>query len=535
MEIEEDIPTVMCKLRYQKDAMEIAIDSEFPFQELERQAREEFGIFSDVIIKYEDLVGEKVRLSARNINKVVLTFLKTEAKVIQMWMESEDDLEEQAEGDEARVADFDKQLDQGVFDRKKVYVFGAGNRAQLCRGNLDSVTIPEEAELLTQHFPKTLACGAYHTICITEEQGVLAWGSGEEGQLGVFGLELPNSLSVIHSKVVHQLTPAPIPMLAKQFVRLVAAGYSHSAALTTDGRLYTWGGDKYGLEVGFPMLGYGIEVDWTQREKTVKNSDTPQIVKALENSFLMTVDCGGYHTACIDDKGEVYTWGVGNRGQLGHGDVLDWNAPNKVQALCGRNMVDIKCGHLHTLALQSNRELLSWGGNGSGQLGQGIKEDLFSPRTVKGLLGTDVTIIACGAFHTGAVDTKCSVFTWGQGEYGRLGHGEPVDCTAPRLVEDLERKGIRSLALGLYHTLALADNGDIYSWGSGESGQLGHEDKTRMELKPRMIDSQEGMGIRQVYCGYHSSMSLNSDVFDRPIPPVEQAEIDKLNEECRIM
>ena len=80
-------------------------------------------------------------------------------------------------------------------------------------------------------------------------------------------------------------------------------------------------------------------------------------------------------------------------------------------------------------------------------------------------------------FHLGTRQLVGISFCWfilksvfeSAGEYGRLGHGEPVDCTAPRLVEDLERKGIRSLALGLYHTLALADNGDIYSWGSGTS------------------------------------------------------------------
>lgn len=64
--------------------------------------------------------------------------------------------------------------------------------------------------------------------------------------------------------------------------------------------MYTWGGDKGGLELGFPMLGYGVETDWTQREKSVKGSDIPQLVKALDNKFVMTIACGGFHTACVD-------------------------------------------------------------------------------------------------------------------------------------------------------------------------------------------------------------------------------------------
>merc|ERR1712146_690924 len=68
----------------------------------------------------------------------------------------------------------------------------------------------------------------------------------------------------------------------------------------------------------------------------------------------------------------------------------------------------------------------------------------------------------------------------------------------------------------------------MYIRGECEEGQLGHEDKTKVELKPRMVDSLEGMGIRQVHAGYFHSMALNADVFDRPVPPAEQAEREEL-------
>lgn len=368
-------------------------------------------------------------------------------------------------------------------------------------------------------------CSPSSSCTRVDDQNIVVWGCGEEGQLGIANLEkykyqkhcLPNTRDALHTKTVRVLTPQVLPMLSKQFVRQVACGYSHSGALTEDGRVYTWGADAGGLETGFPMLGYGIPAEFTQANKSVTQSHTPQIVKSLESKFVMSLQCGGFHTACVDDAGEIFTWGLNDRGQLGHGDNLSRSQPEVVEALQGRNVVEVACGHIHTLALQSNRETFSWGANGAGQLGHGSKDDILSPRTIKALLGDAVMVICAGPFHSAAINKICSVFTWGAGEWGRLGHGEAVDCTAPRLVEDLERKGIRSMSLGLYHTMALADNGDVYTWGRGDDGQLGHEDKTRMELKPRMVESLEGMEIRQVHCGYYHSYAMNADVFERPV------------------
>eukprot|EP00656_Telonema_subtile_P022723 TRINITY_DN2394_c0_g1_i2.p1 TRINITY_DN2394_c0_g1~~TRINITY_DN2394_c0_g1_i2.p1 ORF type:complete len:229 (-),score=55.81 TRINITY_DN2394_c0_g1_i2:327-1013(-) len=186
---DEDVPTVMIKCRYQHDATELQIHENYPFQELERILKEEFAVFGETVIKYKDFDGDLVRLSARNINKVVSSFLKTVDKRIDMYMENEDDLEEVALQDENRVANFDNQMTQAVFDRKQMHIWGDGSRAQLCKGNLQSVTLAEEAVLLTQHFPKTMSTGAYHAVCITDDQNVLVWGCGEEGQLGLGNLE----------------------------------------------------------------------------------------------------------------------------------------------------------------------------------------------------------------------------------------------------------------------------------------------------------------------------------------------------------
>ena len=308
-------------------------------------------------------------------------------------------------------------------------------------------------------------------------------------------------------------------MLGKQFVRYVSCGRSHSACLTEDGRIYTWGGDYYGLENGFPCLGLASETDWAQKKKSVTVAHLPQLVKSMSDHFVMSIACGGFHTVAITDLGETFSWGTGDRGQLGHGDNLDHTTPTMVEALEGRRIIAVECGDLHTLALGSTREVFTWGAGDCAQLGHGTKTDLRVPRVVKALLGEGVQAIAAGCFHNGAINKACSVYTWGAGLYGRLGHGDDTDCTMPRLVEDLERKGIRCLAMGLYHSIAVADNGDMYTWGRGSEGQLGHEDKTKVELKPRALDSLEGQNVRAVSAGDYHSCALNGDPFPLPETP----------------
>ena len=247
------------------------------------------------------------------------------------------------------------------------------------------------------------------------------------------------------------------------------------------------------------------------------------------------------HDACREGLHTgLCAWCSRGMSEPGAGNVCAWYR-ERLQ----HGVLQVECGDLHTIALGSSREVFSWGAGDSGQLGHGVKDDLFSPRCVKGLLvlprrsmcgrcvkgllGEKVHQIASGAYHCAAVNSQCSVFTWGAGQYGRLGHGDDMDCTVPRLVEDLERKGIRCLGLGLYHSVAVADNGDMYSWGRGSEGQLGHEDKTKQELRPRPVEVMEGKNVKSVAAGDFHSVALTGESF--PLPPTPNTDTKK----CAVM
>lgn len=166
-------------------------------------------------------------------------------------------------------------------------------------------------------------------------------------------------------------------------------------------------------------------------------------------------------------------------------------------------IVQVACGDAHTVALSSDGSLYSWGGGGCGQLGhletRRMPKDEDGcpyqpvPRIVESLKD-EVVNVACGKAHSVAVSAKGQMFTWGAGACGQLGHPDtrtfPTDedgypfQPVPREVANLKSLHITATACGDVHTLALTKEGDLYSFGGGSYGQLGVKD-----LKNMMMDA----------------------------------------------
>ena len=72
------------------------------------------------------------------------------------------------------------------------------------------------------------------------------------------------------------------------------------------------------------------------------------------------IACGGWHSIGLSPNGEVFTWGCGDNGQLGHGDGENWNVPTKVESLSKETIVKVACGNHHTAAVTSTGKLHSW-------------------------------------------------------------------------------------------------------------------------------------------------------------------------------
>jgi hypothetical protein len=96
--------------------------------------------------------------------------------------------------------------------------------------------------------------------------------------------------------------------------------------------------------------------------------------------------------------------------------------------------------------------------------------------------------VACGTHHTLALSENSEVFAWGAGEYGKLGIGDEEKHTSPVLVEELQGKGVRAVACGGFHSVALSDTGSVYCWGGGDKGQLGLGNDKSQTL-PCLVDA----------------------------------------------
>jgi len=119
--------------------------------------------------------------------------------------------------------------------------------------------------------------------------------------------------------------------------------------------VYTWGSGEFG------RLG-SIET---------KKQTNPRLLKELREHNIAKIALGYYHAVALNSDGVVFTWGRGINGQLGHGSIVNEDSVRAVSALSSINIIDIACGESHTLALSKSGEVFSWGGGQLGQLGHG--------------------------------------------------------------------------------------------------------------------------------------------------------------------
>ncbi|MGW8359680.1 RCC1 domain-containing protein [Streptomyces wedmorensis] len=175
----------------------------------------------------------------------------------------------------------------------------------------------------------------------------------------------------------------------------------------------------------------------------------------------------------------VRSWGVNTGGQLGNGTTLDQPTPGSVAGLARSNVRELSAGGLNSstsfaLALLGDGTVLSWGGNTSGQLGNGTTTPQGFPAAVAGLSGVSSIAAAGGSFALAVRGGR--VLAWGTNPYGQLGNGAATPdkdgpATRPVAVQSLNR--VKDVSGGCNHSVALREDGTVWSWGRNANGQLG--------------------------------------------------------------
>jgi alpha-tubulin suppressor-like RCC1 family protein len=355
----------------------------------------------------------------------------------------------------------------------QVYSWGHNSTGQLGNGTNGDSPVPVAVDMTGVLNGKTvtqIAAGEYYSLALTSDGKLYSWGYNYNGQLGN-GTSGTNTGSSV--PVAVDMTDA----LDGETVTQIAVGYSHSLALTKDGQVYSWGNNGSG------QLGNG----------TTDSSPVPVAVDmtgVLDGKTVTQIAAGGFCSLALTSDGKLYSWGSNGYGQLGNGTSgINTNSPTPVAVdmtgvLNGKTVTQMVAGNAHSLALANDGKLYSWGANNSGQLGNGTNGLTGSSVPVAvdmtGVLnGKTVTQMVAGNTHSLALANDGKLYSWGDNAAGQLGDGTSGTNTesnvpvAVDMTDVLDGKTVTQIAAGEFHLLALA-SGEIYSWGANDSGQLGN-------------------------------------------------------------
>ena len=239
--------------------------------------------------------------------------------------------------------------------------------------------------------------------------------------------------------------PASSPGSGGPSIIAIAAGASHSCAVTSDGRVRCWGGNGAG------QLGDG----------TTSDSSTPVDVIGLA-SGITAISAGGSHMCALTTAGGVTCWGGNDFGGLGDGTEIPSSTPLHVVGLAS-GVTAISAGLIHTCALTSHGGVKCWGYNGFGGLGHGTRAESRIPVDVSGLT-SGVQAIAAGNEHACALTTSGGVKCWGSRTGAELGNGSTTHSTIPVDVTGLA-SGVTAIAAGPEFTCAVAGDDGVVCWG----------------------------------------------------------------------
>lgn len=256
--------------------------------------------------------------------------------------------------------------------------------------------------------------------------------------------------------------------------------------------------------------------DWYSigRTKEVRpeypNLSVPHRLKALEGIKVAFVAAGASacHTVIGDVNGVCYTWGRNEKGQLGLGDTINRNNPTIVDGLRNKKVVGASAGRNHTAVVTATGESYSFGLNSYGQLGTGSVKKLKGAEdmalTPQLSLVSKCSKVGCGVDFTMWL---CEGKLWSAGcpQYGQLGHGTDNSYNAadssvkmvfepqpqPRIIAALAEKTVTQVAVGYNHTIAVASDGGVWTWGFGGYGRLGHKVQ-QDEFRPRLVEALAG-------------------------------------------
>jgi alpha-tubulin suppressor-like RCC1 family protein len=399
-----------------------------------------------------------------------------------------------------------------------VWAWGANWSGQLGDNSRTDKKLPVQVSGLTG--VKAIASGANFGLALMADNSVKAWGSNGESQIG-------------DGTTIDRLVPVAVGVgVPPTGVQMIAASWTHSVALKSDGNVYTWGSNWKGeggdgtitiqstphLVSGLPpavLVGIGAQsvLALTQDDKVYwwgsnyyqpsSIFTTPVQVQGMTAVGASVSAGAGHSVAYKPSDSTVWTWGDNYVGQIGRVTTMDVSTATQVTSLSTLNAA-VAAGSMHTLALRIDGAMRAWGYGPDGQLGDGLGTNSATPVTVTGLTGT-MTAIAAGYYHSLARKSDGTVWAWGRNSNGQLGDNTTINRWAAVQVTGLT--GASAIAGGESHSLALVGIA-VKAWGFNGNGQLGNGTNDN-RLTP--TDVAGLTGITAIACGAQHSLALKSN------------------------
>ncbi|TKS84344.1 putative E3 ubiquitin-protein ligase HERC1 [Collichthys lucidus] len=338
-------------------------------------------------------------------------------------------------------------------DTVMVYVWGSNSSHQLAEGTLEKILLPK----LTQGFSdaQMIEAGQYCTFSVSADGSVKACGKGSYGRLGL--------------------------------------GDSNNQSMPK----------KLVLEPHRNM----------KKVSSSKGSDGHTLAITVEGEVIVCVSAGYRHSAAVTNDGELYTWGEGDFGRLGHSDSQSRNVPTLVKDIS--SVGQVACGSSHTIAVaQDGRTVWSFGGGDNGKLGHGDTNRVYRPKVIEALHGFIIRKVCAGSQSSLALTSAGQVFAWGCGSCLGCGSSETTSLR-PRFIEDLSITKIIDISCGDSHCLALSHENEVYAWGNNTMGQCGQGHTSTPITKPKKVLGLEGVSIQQITAGTSHSLAWTAVPTDR--------------------
>ncbi len=307
--------------------------------------------------------------------------------------------------------------------------------------------------------------GYEHTAAITSHNQVFLWGNNTFGQLG-------------DGTGVNRATPRNITasffLQPEEIVTHVLSNGMHSLALSSLGRVFTWGGNNHG------EIGDGSFVSRPTRVDITNRFDFQTGDQVIE------IGIGRFHNVVLTEQGHLFAWGDNTDGQLGIGDYERVNQPVDITEAftfnAGEKPQRLVVGDLYNAVITNQNQLYVWGNNEASVDCDGTcATEITPPTNITSLFalnpGETLIDVALGTFHSAVITSEGRVFTWGFNALGQLGNKNqvsqniPVDIT-PNFQLDAGETVVK-VVLGGIHSMALTSKDNLYVWGANNEGQLG--------------------------------------------------------------